>query len=169
MSRAREPGRPSKLTPELEKQYIELVREGCPFPTACDILRINKQTIHNWRIRSESGEEPFASFFENVAAAKGQDVAEAIKLWKESNAENKDPRWLSRYIEQLHDVAATPKVKQVEVTHQHQLKPAYDVSMLTETQFKNWCECLEAMRPTQPEPLNTIDVTPRLIESGDDD
>lgn len=160
----------SKLTPELQARYVALVREGCPINVACDILRINPRTIQNWRIKAENGDEPYVSFFENIAQAKGEDIAEAIKLWRESNSENKDPRWLSRYIEQLHDIAPTHK-RQIEVTHQHELKPAYDVSKLNEQQFKAWCECLEVMRPSHPELLaepkeQTIDVLP-LIDSGD--
>ncbi len=46
-------GRPSKLTPELQRQICDLLRAGNYVETVCDYVGIEYKTYYNWRNRGE--------------------------------------------------------------------------------------------------------------------
>jgi hypothetical protein len=48
-------GRPSKLTPELQKEICDLLREGNFVETVCDYVGIDKTTFYDWSNRGDRG------------------------------------------------------------------------------------------------------------------
>src|SRR5687768_1636183 len=50
-------GRPSKLTPEIQKQICELLEGGNFVETVCDYVGISKETFYDWIRRGERGWE----------------------------------------------------------------------------------------------------------------
>lgn len=48
-------GRPSKLTPELQKQICDLLTAGNFLETVCDFVGIDKTTAYEWIARGERG------------------------------------------------------------------------------------------------------------------
>jgi transposase len=69
-------GRPTKLTPELQKRIVKLVRDGNYIETAAIAAGITKQTFYNWMERGKAGEEPFAEFFDALKRAEAEAEAE---------------------------------------------------------------------------------------------
>ena len=41
-------GRPTKLTPELREEIVELLKAGNYIKTACAVVGINKTTFYQW-------------------------------------------------------------------------------------------------------------------------
>lgn len=86
-------GRPSKLTPQLQQQIVNLIRIGNYIETACMAAGIDKSTWHDWmrrgarereriarnaRARLRKSEAPFVEF--SHAVIKAQNEAETISL-----------------------------------------------------------------------------------------
>lgn len=72
-------GRPTKLTPEVQKKITTAVAAGNYQSTAALLAGISSQTFHNWVDRGRNGEEPFLSFFEELTRAEAYAEAERIK------------------------------------------------------------------------------------------
>jgi transposase len=67
-------GRPTKLTPELQKQICDLIRWGNYCVTVCAFCGICKSTFYKWLKKAKQhGESPYVEF----AQAVEQAVAEA--------------------------------------------------------------------------------------------
>jgi transposase len=73
-------GRPSKLTPELQKKIVKLVRDGNYFETAAQAAGIAKSTLYDWLKRGESDEEPFAEFSDALKKAEAEAEADAVAM-----------------------------------------------------------------------------------------
>jgi hypothetical protein len=99
-------GRPTKLTPELQKKIVKLVRDGNYFETAAQAAGIAKSTLYDWLKRGEAGEEPFAEFSNALKKAEAEaevDVVATIRAglrdapqWQ-SAMTFAERRWASRY------------------------------------------------------------------------
>ena len=67
-------GRPKgsgiKLTPELQARVVLLIRAGNYVVTACGASGISDASYWAWKVRGESGEEPYASFLDAVKRAE---------------------------------------------------------------------------------------------------
>ena len=51
----RRAGRPSKLTPELEKTILHAIaKDGCTYVDACLIAGICNSTFHKWKLQGEA-------------------------------------------------------------------------------------------------------------------
>lgn len=55
-------GRPTDLTPELQKEIVRVLSEGSFLITACGIAGVDYSTVKKWRVRGKTGEEPYAFF-----------------------------------------------------------------------------------------------------------
>lgn len=51
------PGRPSKLTPELQERILDAILEGVYMETAAQAVGINKTTLYRWIERGETAEQ----------------------------------------------------------------------------------------------------------------
>src|ERR1700722_16065500 len=83
----------SKFTPELHAKFVELAGEGLPHKVICPLVGITKETFENWRDRAHSGEEPYATFLQEVDAARAADAQRMIAVAKEQIIEKGDPKY----------------------------------------------------------------------------
>jgi len=65
-------GRPTKLTPELQKQIVAYITAGSYIETAAAAAGIDKTTLHDWLRRGKAGDKPFDEFSHAVERAMGQ-------------------------------------------------------------------------------------------------
>lgn len=64
-------GRPTKLTPKLQKEFCDVLRAGNTRSAACAYTNISYQSFLNWLERGEeAGEGIYFDFLENVAKAE---------------------------------------------------------------------------------------------------
>lgn len=71
-------GRPTSLTPEVQRKVCASLREGNYLETAAGAAGIHRNTLRNWIVRGEKGEEPFAEFLGAVKMA--EDAGEKLLL-----------------------------------------------------------------------------------------
>ncbi len=70
MTDAQKPGRPTEFTKELGRRICVRVSRVGFEGVAAERAGIHRNTLRNWRERGERGEEPFAEFAAELAAAK---------------------------------------------------------------------------------------------------
>lgn len=68
----RPPGRPTKLTPELQAKVVKLVRAGNYAETAALSVGITVATWTSWCARGREGEEPYAEFLAAIMRARAE-------------------------------------------------------------------------------------------------
>lgn len=69
ISAGKKPGRPSKLTPELQARLTRLISIGIPIGVACEAEGITKKTLRNWRAKAEAGDAAYDSFVADMDQA----------------------------------------------------------------------------------------------------
>jgi hypothetical protein len=93
-------GRPTLLTPELQKRFVTLLRRGNYLTHACDILGIQQVTTWYWmhrgqeEIRQGLMNEPHARFFIAVKTAQGELIDECIQKIREGTDRWQSLAWL---------------------------------------------------------------------------
>jgi hypothetical protein len=113
-------GRPSKLTPEKQKDLVDLIGEGNTIETACALVNLNPDTFYTWMKRGWKPNTVFSEFAEAIrkarAAAESWHVANikkhADKSWAASawHLERSNPdKWALR-----RSIEATPEPSPVE-------------------------------------------------------
>lgn len=74
-------GRPTKLTPELQKEIVQIVRAGNYIETACDYVGISRETFRIWMRRGERGwktDEIYSAFVGAILEAKAAAEIESV-------------------------------------------------------------------------------------------
>lgn len=68
---AKKNGRPSKLTPKLQKVIINLIKAGYFIETVCSIVGINKTTYYAWMKRGKESNRrsQYKTFYDEVTRA----------------------------------------------------------------------------------------------------
>lgn len=91
-------GRPSLYTPALHERVCALVAVRVPIRTACQLEGIGARTLYDWRERGRSGEEPFATFEQDLAIAVARSEATAVQFIATAAADNwkANAWWLER-------------------------------------------------------------------------
>jgi len=155
-----------KLTPELRDKCIELARLGLTVKIICDAVKITPETWQNWRVRARSGEEPYASFVEDVNEARAQKAIEMSEVLDKQIKKKGDPKYAMKYLAVFHRVQEEPVKKQVEITNNHTLalQPTFDVSKLNDEEFEMWCRLLEKVRPGGEKVPEPEIMEPKLID-----
>lgn len=118
MSDVQKLGRPIEFTPGLGRRICVRVAKVGFEVIAAESVGVHRHTLRNWRERGERGEEPFAEFAAELAAAKAQHMRGQLEKVE-------DPRWkLERMDRQL--FGASQKVehtgdggKPIEHNHKH--------------------------------------------------
>lgn len=81
---------PSKLTPETHERIVGLLRAGNYLETAASVAGVSSRAVRKWMVRGDAGEEPFATFAQDVrkaiAESEAHDVVQLAKLAKEGDA-----------------------------------------------------------------------------------
>jgi len=91
-------GRPSLYTPALHERVCALVAVRVPIRTACQLEGIGARTLYDWRERGKHGEEPFATFDQDLAIAVARAEATAVQFIATAAADNwkANAWWLER-------------------------------------------------------------------------
>ena len=63
-------GRKTVFTEELADKIVGLIRIGNFIEVACLAAGIHKSTYYEWKVKGAAGEEPFATFLDNVKEAE---------------------------------------------------------------------------------------------------
>ncbi len=79
-------GRPTDFTPALGRRICARVVKVGFEAVAAELVGVHRHTLRHWRERGEKGEEPFAEFAAELAAAKAQYMRGEL-------AKVEDPRW----------------------------------------------------------------------------
>ena len=88
-------GRPTKLTPEVSKEICESLASCMQRGDAARLAGVSHEALRDWVQRGEDGEQPFATFLQDVV--KAELLAQRRLLTKISLAASSDPRhaeWL---------------------------------------------------------------------------
>lgn len=76
----RPPGRPSKLDDATQQKFLEAVREGLPYSTACALAGIGETTFAVWRQRADAEpDSPYAGFMRALKEAEAEAEAANVK------------------------------------------------------------------------------------------
>jgi hypothetical protein len=91
-------GRPSLYTAALHERVCALVAVRVPIRTACQLEGIGARTLYDWRERGNMGEEPFATFSQDLAIAVARAEATAVQFIATAAADNwkANAWWLER-------------------------------------------------------------------------
>lgn len=96
-------GRPTSLTPEVERRILSALRGGNYREAAAQAGGVHRHTLRNWIVRGEAGEEPYAAFLAAVEKAEAFAERRLLKLIKvglegwQSKAWIMERRWPSRW------------------------------------------------------------------------
>ena len=90
--KAKKVGRPTDLTPALQKTFVKVIRQTGFYRDACIAAGISDTTLAKWRERGANGEEPFAGFVRALAAAEAERRLGYIEESKKRGAKKNDPR-----------------------------------------------------------------------------
>lgn len=88
-------GRPSKLTPEVQRRVLGALRLGLSRSAAAGVGGIAPRTLRDWLTRGERGEAPFDELLEAVETSEGQAQARLTGgLVKAAAGDPKVAQWL---------------------------------------------------------------------------
>lgn len=84
-------GRPTKLTPELQKEICATLLQGAYVETAAALHGVTKQTLYEWFKRGNQGEAPYDAFIDAVKRVEAQ--SETIALNRINTAAEDPKNW----------------------------------------------------------------------------
>ncbi len=58
----RSPGAPTKLTPQVQRAFLKVIKLSGFYSDACAAVGITESTFQNWRTRGEASEQPYFDF-----------------------------------------------------------------------------------------------------------
>lgn len=79
-------GRPTSLTPEVQATIVAAIETGNYRDTACRAAGVSDRSLRNWCERGETGEEPYASFFDALQAAEAKAEMALLAQIKDAQA-----------------------------------------------------------------------------------
>lgn len=65
-------GNPTKLTEEMATVILDAIEAGNYKGTACALVGVHRDTLHNWEQLGAQGKEPFAGFVERLRVAEAK-------------------------------------------------------------------------------------------------
>lgn len=81
--KARNKGRPTKLTATVQKILVEAIEVGAYYETACALAGIDYQSLRNWMIRGEkAGKGLYFDFFESLTRAEAKNEVDRLEEWR---------------------------------------------------------------------------------------
>jgi hypothetical protein len=89
---AGKPGRPTLLTPQVQKTFVKVIRESGFYRDACVAVDISEQTLARWRELGAKGEQPYSGFCEALRKAEVERRASYLRESKRRGAKKNDPR-----------------------------------------------------------------------------
>lgn len=117
----RSAGRPTKFDAECQERFIEAVREGLPYSTACALANIADSTWANWRHRAEAEpDSPYFAFLQAVKAAEAE--AEQANLTRIRKAADNGQWQASAWILERRHPDKWGRTERQEQTHNGQVE-----------------------------------------------
>lgn len=80
--------RPTDLSREVHARIVDLLRAGNYRETAAKSAGVSASTLRQWMQRGARGEEPFASFADDVSKAEGASEARSVALVAQAEKTN---------------------------------------------------------------------------------
>lgn len=82
-------GRPTKLTPELQRKLCDAISAGNYYEAACGYAGVEYSTFRKWMRRGKKAKRgDFFQFFHAVRLAEASAEVSAVALWKSQMPEN---------------------------------------------------------------------------------
>ncbi|MGC2303522.1 hypothetical protein [Candidatus Binatus sp.] len=81
-------GQPIKLTAKVSQVICDAVRVGSYFSVACRAAGISMDTFARWKKRGAAGEEPFATFLQDLQQAQDDHELAAVKAIHAAGADD---------------------------------------------------------------------------------
>lgn len=119
------PGRPPKLTSEMETRLLSLLRAGVPREVACAGVGIADRTLRIWLTKARAGEKSFQEFADKVEAAQAE--AQSTMLVQIRKAGAKDWKAIAWMLERVFSGRYGYK-SQVKVSLENELEKILDVA-----------------------------------------
>lgn len=88
----RKPGRPTKLTPELEELFMKYADTTAPESLLCEAAGIDQDTLCNWKKLALDGSRPHKEFFGKLRQKRAVAKIEKLKAI-EDNGEWRAKAW----------------------------------------------------------------------------
>lgn len=87
-------GRPTKLTPEVQRRIVKAVRCGNYGETAAASEGVQRSTYYEWMERGRKGESPFAEFADAVTRARAVAERRMVNVVRTDAVQNAESaRW----------------------------------------------------------------------------
>jgi transposase len=82
-------GRPTKLTPEVQKRICDAIKAGNYYEAAAAYADVDYRTFRNWMERGEkAGSGIYFQFFQSVARAEAEAEVRIVAQWQQQIPEN---------------------------------------------------------------------------------
>jgi hypothetical protein len=153
-------GRPTKLTPEVEKKIRACVGMGMPFARSAMAAGVSYTAFKEWVARGKAGEEPYASFAAALKEAKAD--GEAMLLGRIVKAAGDDQWQAAAWILERRHPESYGRRDRVEVTGKKGGPVQVDARKLSDEQLRR----LAAGEP-YAEVVATIAAAEARADSGD--
>jgi hypothetical protein len=72
------PGRPTKLTPTLQRQLCKAVASGLYLEVACELVGVGRSTTYRWLSQADGGEPKYVAFRDALKKARAQAEQRAL-------------------------------------------------------------------------------------------
>jgi hypothetical protein len=97
-------GRPTKLTPELQKAICDAIQGGCYVETACLASGIDESTYYRWLEKGGQGQQPYRDFRDAVKKAEAHCEKLAVGTVLRVAFDPENPNWQAAmtYLERRH-------------------------------------------------------------------
>lgn len=74
-------GRKTKLTAELQERFLEVIRRGNYYKTACEVVGITERTFYNWMGRGLEEGGQYGAFCKEVLQAEAEAEVKVVEAW----------------------------------------------------------------------------------------
>lgn len=81
-------GRPTKLTPEVQKRIVDAIAAGNYYETAAAYGGVSYDAFNEWMTKGASGAGPYRQFRQAVEAAAAQAEVSVVAQWKKAVPES---------------------------------------------------------------------------------
>jgi hypothetical protein len=85
-------GRPTKLTPQVQKRICDAILRGHTYEIACRLGGISDETLSTWREKGEKGIEPYAGFLGAFTRAVDDHENEMLQIVYDAAMKGLDDR-----------------------------------------------------------------------------
>jgi hypothetical protein len=85
-------GAPTKLTPQVQRDFVKVIKLSGFYRDACAAVGISEQTLARWREQGDAGEEPYRGFCEALKKAEIERRASYLRESAKRGAKKNDAK-----------------------------------------------------------------------------